>query len=229
MMPFDDIKEALIIGVILAFMIGPVFFMVIQTSILNGFRAAFSFDLGVVLGDSSFLFLAYFGSKSVLSNIENNPLLFKIGGVVLVVYGVFSFFRPKQKGAILDKSLVIVPKTNYLHLFIKGFFLNIINVGVLGFWFGLIVFYSASFNMNEPRIFKFFLLVLLTYLAVDVGKILLAKKLRDKMTAATIFKMKRLMGIILIVFGIALFSKNYIPTDKINLKNVIETHPSQAK
>jgi len=227
MIAFDDIKEAIIIGLILAFMIGPVFFMVIQTSILNGFRAAFSFDLGVVLGDSAFLLLAYFGSRSILSNIEDNPLLFKIGGIVLVGYGVFSFFSLKQKGAILDKSLVIVPKTNYLQLFIKGFFLNIINVGVLGFWFGLIVFYSANFNMDEPRIFRFFLMVLITYLTVDVGKILLAKKLRDKMTPSTIFKMKRLMGIILIVFGIALFSKDYIPTDKINLKNVIETQTSK--
>lgn len=227
MMAFDDIKEAIIIGVILAFMIGPVFFMVIQTSILNGFRAAFSFDLGVVLGDSIFLLLAYFGSRSVLANIEDNPMLFKVGGIILVIYGIYTFFSHKQKGAILDKTIVIVPKTNYLQLFVKGFFLNIINVGVLGFWFGLIVFYSANFKMEEPRILRFFLVVLVTYLTVDIGKILLAKKLRDKMTPTTVYKMKRLMGVILIIFGIALFSKDYIPSDKLNLKGVIKTHTNK--
>ncbi len=41
-----DLKEAIIIGIFLSFMIGPVFFMLIHTSIHKGFRAAFSFDLG---------------------------------------------------------------------------------------------------------------------------------------------------------------------------------------
>jgi len=226
-MLFDDIKEAIIIGVILAFMIGPVFFMLLQTSILNGFRAAFSFDLGVVFGDAAFLLLSYYGSKSVLVSIEDNPMLFKIGGLVLIIYGVYTFFSYKQKGAILDKTLVVIPQTNYFQLFIKGFFLNIINVGVLGFWFGLMVLYSANFEMQEQRLFKFFLLIIITYLFVDIGKILLAKKLRDKMTTATIFKMKRLIGIILIVFGIALFSKDYIPEDKLHLKEMINKHTAK--
>jgi threonine/homoserine/homoserine lactone efflux protein len=32
-------------------MIGPVFFILLETSIIKGFRAALVFDLGVVLGD----------------------------------------------------------------------------------------------------------------------------------------------------------------------------------
>ncbi len=223
-MTFDNIKEAIIIGVILAFMIGPVFFMLIQTSILKGFRAAFSFDLGVVFGDAVFLFLAYFGSRSILSNIENNPLLFKVGGTILVIYGLVTFFNNKQKQIIQDETLVVAQKSNYIHLFLKGFFLNIINVGVLGFWFGMIVIYSANFQMNEAKIFRFFMMVLLTYLIVDIGKILLAKKLRDKMIPSTIYKMKRIMGIILIIFGLVLFSKDYIPDDKIPLKGVINKY-----
>ena len=223
-MEFIDIKEAIIIGFILAFMIGPVFFMLIQTSIFKGFRAAFIFDLGVVFGDSVFLLLAFFGSRSILSSIENNPLLIKIGGAVLIVYGLITFLNKKQKRIIQDESLVVAPKSNYLYLFIKGFLLNIINIGVLGFWLGMIVLYSANFQMNEVKIFKFFLLVLSTYLIVDVGKILLAKRLSDKMTPSIVYRMKRIMGIILIIFGLALFSKDYIPEDKIPLKEVIEKH-----
>ena len=65
-MDFYNIKNALLIGFFMAFMIGPVFFMLIQTSILKGARAAIIFDLGVIIGDICFILLAYYGSRSLL-------------------------------------------------------------------------------------------------------------------------------------------------------------------
>ena len=50
-MDIYDFKNAFLIGFFMAFMIGPVFFKLIQTSILKGARAAIAFDIGVVLGD----------------------------------------------------------------------------------------------------------------------------------------------------------------------------------
>jgi threonine/homoserine/homoserine lactone efflux protein len=47
----NDILTGLPWGIFLSFMIGPVFFILIETSITKGFRAALAFDLGVVLGD----------------------------------------------------------------------------------------------------------------------------------------------------------------------------------
>ena len=60
----------------MAFMIGPVFFVLIQTSILKGARAAIVFDLGVLLGDVSFILIAYYGSRSLLEKIKDDPRLF---------------------------------------------------------------------------------------------------------------------------------------------------------
>jgi len=128
-MSFIEIKEAIILGIILAFLIGPVFFMLIETSILKGFRAAFVFDLGVMFGDIFFLLIAYFGSKPLLSNIENNPVFFKIGGSMLMIYGIYSFFMTKQNAHIQDETLVIKEESKYLRLFIKGFIINLINIG----------------------------------------------------------------------------------------------------
>ena len=54
-MGFNEIKDAVLIGFFLSFMIGPVFFMLIQTSIIKGARAAIAFDLGVILGDIVFI------------------------------------------------------------------------------------------------------------------------------------------------------------------------------
>jgi len=223
-MIFSEIKEAVIVGIFLAFMIGPVFFMLIQTSILKGFRAAFMFDLGVVFGDVLFLIIAYFGSRGILLKIKEFPYLFLFGGIIMMTYGVIMFLNHKQKRIVQDEKLVIKTKSNFVQLFFNGFFLNIINVGVLGFWIGMILIYGARFKMNEKKIFWFFITVLLTYLLIDVGKILLAKKLREKMTPSIIYKLKQVMGIILIVFGLVLSLESFIPKENIPLKRVMDPH-----
>jgi len=45
---FDDILTAIPFGIILAFTIGPVFFVLLETSATKGFRSALIFDFGVI-------------------------------------------------------------------------------------------------------------------------------------------------------------------------------------
>ena len=215
-MNFPEIKEAIIIGFILAFLIGPVFFMLIETSILKGFRAALIFDLGVMFGDIVFLLLTYFGSKPILSNLENNPIFLKIGGCMLVLYGVYSFFRTKQIAQIQDETIVIKEDAKYLRLFLKGFFINLINIGTLGFWLGIMFVYGSNFKMDPKKITLFFGVILISYLVIDMLKIVLAKTLRAKMTPSRVYKMKKILGLVLAGFGILLFSKAYIPAERMN-------------
>jgi threonine/homoserine/homoserine lactone efflux protein len=217
-MSFFDIKNALLIGFFMAFMIGPVFFMLIQTSILKGARAAIVFDLGVILGDISFILLAYYGSRPLLEKIKDDPRLFFIGGMVLIIYGLITYFDKENKKQVEEsEELVNIPiKNNYLKLFLKGYFLNFINIGVLAFWLGAVLVIGPSFDMDKNIIFSYFSCIILGYFITDLGKIFLAKKLKDKMTPALVFRIKRIMGIILIVCGVFLMLKGFIPTDKIN-------------
>ena len=96
-MDFYDLKNAFLVGVVFSFMIGPVFFMLLKTSILKGARAAIAFDLGVILGDISFMLIAYFGSKSLLEKIKDDPRLFLIGGLILIVYGLITYLDKNNK------------------------------------------------------------------------------------------------------------------------------------
>jgi len=216
-MDIYDFKNALLIGFFMAFMIGPVFFKLIQTSILKGARAAIAFDLGVILGDVTFILIAYYGSRSLLEKIKDDPKLFFIGGLVLIIYGLITYFDKQNKKEALEESNIIeVPiKNNYLKLFFKGYFLNFINVGVLAFWLGIVVVIGPTLDMNPTSIFWYFATVILGYAITDLGKILLAKQLKNKMTPQVIYKVKRIMGIILIVCGVFLMLKGFIPNDKI--------------
>lgn len=217
-MDIYDFKNALFIGFFMAFMIGPVFFMLIQTSILKGARAAIAFDLGVILGDLCFILMAYYGSRSLLEKIKDDPRLFFIGGLVLIIYGLITYFDTSNKKEVIKESKIInVPiKNNYLKLFFRGFFLNFINVGVLAFWLGTVLVIGPSLKMNQHAIFAYFATVLLGYFMTDLGKIFLAKQLKNKMTPHVIYRVKKTMGIILIVCGVFLMLKGFIPNEKID-------------
>jgi threonine/homoserine/homoserine lactone efflux protein len=203
----------------MAFMIGPVFFMLIQTSILKGAKAAIIFDLGVIFGDISFILIAYYGSRSLLEKIKDDPRLFFIGGLVLIIYGLISYFdRANKKQDIAAARAIEVPivQNNYLKLFFKGYFLNFINIGVLAFWLGTVLVIGPTLNMNQNAIFWYFATIILGYFITDLGKIFLAKQLKNKMTPAVIYRVKKIMGIILIVCGIYLMLMGFIPKEKIN-------------
>ena len=202
----------------MAFMIGPVFFMLLQTSILKGARAAIIFDLGVVFGDITFILIAYYGSRSLLEKIKDDPRLFVLGGVVLIIYGLITYFdKENKKDALENSNIMNVPiRNNYLKLFIKGYFLNFINIGVLGFWLGTVLVIGPSLKMNQTAIFSYFGTILIGYFLTDLGKIFLAKKLKSKMTPAVIYKIKKFMGLLLIICGVFLILNGFIPNERID-------------
>ncbi len=222
-MDFYDFKNAFLVGVFMAFMIGPVFFMLLKTSVLKGARAAIAFDIGVILGDVSFMLIAYFGSRSLLEKIKDDPRLFLIGGLVLIIYGLITYLDKNNKKEAEAPDVQLPESNNYLKLLLKGFFLNFINIGVLAFWLGLIVVIGPTYDMNPRYLFWYFATVILGYALTDLGKILLAKQLRNKLTPLVIYRIKRGMGVLLIVFGAVLMLKGFIPKEKIdNLLNTVE-------
>lgn len=216
-MDVGDFKNALLIGFFMAFMIGPVFFALIKTSILKGARAAIAFDVGVLLSDVAFMVIAYYGSRSLLEQIKDDPRLFLIGGLVLIVYGVITYIDKNNKKEMDENEVSIPQNNNYFKLIINGFFLNFINIGVLAFWLGMVVVVGPTLDMNPTHILYYFGTILIGYFLTDIGKIVLAKQLKSKLTPLVIYRIKRGMGILLIVFGAFFMMKGVLPKDnKIN-------------
>ncbi len=219
----QDILSGIPLGIFLSFMIGPVFFVLIETSAVKGFKAALVFDLGVVLADIFFIAVAYLGSYRLIQSIKDKPALFVFGGIVMLIYGIISLVKLKKqqkiKFKIIDQEII---KKNYGSLFVKGFFLNFINIGVLGFWLAVIISVGPKLQLETSRMLLFFSSVIGTYLLVDIGKILLAKQLKYKMTPSNILKMKKITSIILIVFGCILMFQGWFPSDQKLAKEVLE-------
>nr|WP_199002709.1 LysE family transporter [Flavobacterium sp. ASV13] len=219
----NDILAGLPWGLFLSFMVGPVFFILLETSITKGFRAAIVFDFGVVLGDIFFIAIAYLGSYRLIQSLKDKPALFIFGGIIMLAYGIISFVKLKKEEKINDEEIDRdIIKRNYGSLFIKGFLLNVINIGVLGFWLAVIISVGPKLEMQNSRMFTFFTSVIITYLVVDCLKILLAKQLKSKMTPTNILKIKKGISIVLMVFGVVLITQGWFPKEKEMVKNAFE-------
>ena len=219
----NDILAGIPWGILLSFMIGPVFFILLETSIIKGFRAALVFDLGVILGDLFFIGIAYLGSYRLIKSLKDDPALFIFGGVLMLTYGIISFIKLKKEVKvntdIIDKEII---KKDYASLFIKGFLLNIINIGVLGFWLAIIISVGPKLEMQTSRMVTFFISVIGSYLFIDCIKILLAKQLKTQLNPTNILKIKKGISIVMMVFGTILILQGWFPNEKEKLKHVLE-------
>jgi len=208
----DDILTAIPFGIILAFTIGPVFFVLLETSVTKGFTSAVIFDLGVILADVVFILVIFKSTDTLLDKIKDDPKLLVFGGVLLVIYGLISFIKTSKsfRSIVREHHRIELPKKDYGKLFIKGFLLNFINIGVLLGWLGFIVI-GTSITTSENGVFIFITTMLISYFVADLFKIAAAKRLKNKLTPRRIFKTKKIVSLVILGFGILLLTQGLFP------------------
>lgn len=219
---FDDVLRAVPFGILLAFTIGPVFFVLLETSITKGFKSALIFDLGVMLADILFILVAFFSTSKLLDKIKDDPNFLIFGGVLLVVYGFISFIKTsKSFRDIVKEYHKIDIQKKYGKLFLKGFLLNFINIGVLLGWVGFIVI-ANSLTETQDGVVAFLSTILIVYFLVDLVKIAVSKKLKNRLTPRLIFKTKKIIALVILGFGVLLLVQGFFPKEKKMLKDKLE-------
>jgi threonine/homoserine/homoserine lactone efflux protein len=160
----------------------------------------------------------------LIQSLKNDPAIFIFGGILMLTYGLISFIKLRKitSKANEDDVEIVFQKKNYRALFIKGFLLNFINVGVLLFWFLILITVGPKLELENSRMLTFFTSVILTYLFVDMGKILLAKQLKHKMTPKNILNIKKVISILLILFGMTIMLQGWFPSDQKMVKKALE-------
>lgn len=211
MLLLDDILAAIPFGILLAFTIGPVFFVLLETSATKGFTSALIFDLGVILADIIFICLAFFSTNKLLDKIKDDPNFLVFGGVLLIVYGFISFIKTSKsfRSIVRDYQKVKIQK-DYWKLFVKGFLLNFINIGVLLGWLGFIVI-GTSITSSENGVLVFISTMLITYFITDLFKMAAAKRLKNRLTPKRIYKTKKIVALVILGFGVLLLFQGLFP------------------
>jgi threonine/homoserine/homoserine lactone efflux protein len=199
------VSAAILLGLTLSFMVGPVFLILLETSIYQGALKALVFNFGVLISDILLIALAFYGSEQLLSSVAGNKYVYIVGGCIILFYAAFSFFRKRN---IDVRSFTI--QSNFSKNFFKGFLINFLNVGVLAYWLTSTIIIGNKYAFQNTYMWLYFGLTLGTYFTVDIVKILFARKMRQYLTERHLKRLNGIVSFVLGVFGTILVGKGLL-------------------
>ena len=198
---YEAILQGLGFGLLLSISVGPVLFSIIKQSLNNGLRGGFAFILGVSASDISLLLVS-----NIFTSLFNSIKQYKTevgvaGCIFLVTMGIYFLFFKKVKVNEQGQQVIKFRRRDYARIFLSGFFMNTLNPAIFIFWITSST--AVVYHTINHRII-IFTTCLLWMLGTDVLKVLLAGKIRNRLTPHNIHIINRINGLLLIIFGIAL-------------------------
>jgi len=201
----SSLWKGFLIGLWLSMSFGPVFFMLIQTSIQKGIRQALFFDFGVLLSDLFYIIIAFFGAAIILDNPAYRFWIALIGGIVLVVFGLLPFIRKSPEPLIVsEQTTKQIGGKGLSSLVVKGFVVNFLNPAVLIIWFGAAASAFTDSGGSRMPVIIYFATILITYFSIDILKIYLATQLKRFLKPGALRLIQQIAGLIILVFGVYL-------------------------
>lgn len=189
-------------GLVLAMLIGPVFFALIRTSIAKGFASGAYLALGIAVSDSFAASVVYLSISQFQENTVFKNYLGLVGGLLMIAFGLSYFLMPVSKRKFSPQR-GIRPTQGIRHI-IEGIFLNLLNPFVYIFWLGIVSYTTVSQGYDFRETLIFFAGTICTVFLTDLLKAFIADKITNYLTAHIISLIGRVAGIALIGFGLRL-------------------------
>lgn len=196
--------EGLLLGLGMVIFIGPVFFMLLTSSLNYGFKSGIAVAAGVFVSDILCVLICYFGFYSFLERLHLQTWFSILGALVLAFIGASYLFKEKK---VEEKQVIDQP--TFKSFFTKGFVVNFVNPFVFLIWIGVID-YSVSSWGKEVETSFYLLGVLLGILVTDVSKVFLADKLKALMNPKKLYWIYKIAGLVLVGFSIRLLYLIYL-------------------
>ncbi len=197
------IAEGVILGITLAFLVGPAFVSLIQTSIHRGFYAGMQFAAGISLSDITLIALSYVGLLQILDSSRQYLTIGIIGGAIMISFGIITFKRKYSIPANIHINLK-VQTGRFFKYFFKGYLLNIFNPFLLIFWVGVMGLVTTKYPIPSQEINIFFASCVMAVFGTDMVKVLIARKIRTYLNTKVLTLLNRIVGTMLVLFGIVL-------------------------
>jgi threonine/homoserine/homoserine lactone efflux protein len=187
-------------GVVLAFLVGPIFFTILQTSIERGFFKGVLVTIGVSISDTLYVIICYFGLAPVMAHSNVKVYMGYGGGAILVAFGLYQLLVKSR--AKPDGPVGTTVERNPYQYVLKGFIINGMTPTVLFFWIATASVATIDFGYADASEFTFFFAsLLMTVLATDILKAYLAARLRMLVTSRLLLIMNIVLGVGMIIFG----------------------------
>jgi threonine/homoserine/homoserine lactone efflux protein len=211
------IQNGIVFGILISFMLGPAFFILIETSIKKGFKAAFFLDIGILLSDAIYLLAAFFVAEKINTWLTTNSFIKYIAGSIFIILGIVSVYKNivqlKLKSSLIKEAKEVETDTSKkiiypFQLLIKGLGLNAINPGVLIFWIAASTYATNELKLGDFQLLSFFGITLITMFIVDIFKIYFSSRLKEKLDNKILSIIGILIGGLMVFFGVAIYLKD---------------------
>jgi threonine/homoserine/homoserine lactone efflux protein len=200
----EAIIKGLGLGLILMLSVGPVIFAIIKQSINNGQPGGFSFVAGVWVSDLILVVLSNMFTEVVSRILHFSDEIAYGGGGFLILMGIYYvFFKKVDFGRDDLSNLPPFNKKDAIRTVMAGFLVNTLNPSIFLFWLINATALAVAHDITE-RVIIFSVCLFINILS-DVAKVMMAGRLREKLTLHNIRIINKVSGTILIMFGVALF------------------------
>jgi threonine/homoserine/homoserine lactone efflux protein len=198
----EALIKGITLGLLLSISVGPVIFSIIKQSLNNGHTGGMAFVIGVSVSDIALATVSNMFTQLFRSISTHQTYIGIVGSIFLIVMGFyFLFFKKVSVDAMGKQVFTQFRKRDVAKIFLSGFFMNILNPAVFLFWLTT----STTFiNHTIQERLVIFITCLLLVLTGDIAKVMLAGKIRNKLTPRNIHIINRVNGFILVFFGVAL-------------------------
>jgi threonine/homoserine/homoserine lactone efflux protein len=190
-----NFAEGYLLGLGMIIFIGPVFFLLLSSTLKCGFMPGFMVALGIIISDIVCVLVCKYGLAPYLRYPESNFWIALAGGILLIGIGIKYMRADKME----HEEKIVLPKHYYIAFFIKGFLINFVNPFVFMVWLGLIKYAEQKTEINTA---VFLISVLLGIFTTDFLKVVLAKQIKRYIQPSILQWIYRIFGFILIVFGL---------------------------
>ena len=200
---FDGIK----LGLILAILIGPIFFALIQAGVEQGIRAGAMVGMGIWVSDLLFILGAYFGVSYITRLVEGPEFalyLGIVGSVTLTAFGLGALVTAPKVGANPQWAKTTFRSSSYFSLSTKGFLINTLNPFTFFFWIGVTTTTVTDGGLDSREAILFFGSIFTTIVITDFSKVILAKRIRRVLQPIHLLWLRRISGGALIAFAVVL-------------------------
>ncbi|MEI6683368.1 MAG: LysE family translocator [Bacteroidota bacterium] len=199
--------EGIILGLTVAISVGPALFALLQTSIKHGIKIGIFLAAGIFVSDLALVVGFYFGASAIVTNPKYHLVLGIIGGIVMSVYGLFTFFKKvPQTEQVEAINEIKVKQKGPLPYFFKGFVLNFANPFLWVFWITSMLAINATYGGDQRAVALFFIGTLSVILMTDILKVVLANKIKVAGNPQVKLWMNRIVGLLFMIIGAFIIS-----------------------